>query len=330
MPAVEAAGAGERESEERVGPGSPPNAPWRGPAALQVLRHREFALFWSGQAVSLVGTWMQAFAQGWLVQGLTTSASALGLINFASSIPTLLLMPLGGLVADRSERRRILLVTQWVMMSLAALTGALLATGKLQLWHLYPIALALGVCMAFEMPAYQSFYPQLVDRHDLPRAIALNQSAFHGARIIGPAVAAWIVARWGTEAAFFANAASFLAVIATLSMIRPRPAAARGGSASAGEMIKAGVHYVRQRPLLKALLGITAITTFFVFPNLAVLMPYYASHVLKTDAGGMGLMMTLSGIGSLVGSGLLLNVPKNRRTQSIAIASASHQGPDPG
>lgn len=317
MAAEEVVGA-ERSDVEQAPP--PGNTARRGPAALHVLRHREFALFWAGQGISLVGTWMQGFAQGWLVQGLTTSAFALGLINFASSIPTLILMPLGGLAADRSERRQILIGTQWVMMLLAAITGWLIATHQLQLWHLYPIALALGVCTAFELPAYQSFYPQLVEREDLPRAIALNQAAFHGARIIGPAVAAWFVARWGTQAAFFANAASFLAVIATLSMIKRRPAAVQRAGSSAGAMIREGVQYVRQRPLLTTLLGITGITTFFVFPNLAVLMPYYASHILKTDARGMGLMMSASGIGSLLGAVLLLNVPRERRVLSIAVA----------
>src|SRR5205085_5168160 len=126
---------------------------------------------------------------------------------------TLLLMPFGGVAADRWERRRILILTQWAMLILAALMGALIAAGRLQLWHVYALSLLLGIASAFDMPAYQAFYPQLVEREDLPQAISLNQATFHGSRIIGPALAGAIVALWGTAAAFFANAASFLAVI---------------------------------------------------------------------------------------------------------------------
>src|SRR5260370_10243269 len=158
-----------------------------GLAVLRVLRHREFAIFWAGQAISLVGTWMQAFAQGWVVTGLTTSAFALGLVNFCNSIPTLVLMPFGGVAADRLERRRILVWTQFTMLILAAVMGALIATHRLHLWHIYVIALLLGVATAYDLPAYQAFYPQLVDREDLSQAISLNHATFHGSRIIVPA-----------------------------------------------------------------------------------------------------------------------------------------------
>src|SRR5437016_4754290 len=121
-------------------------------AVLRVLRHREFAIFWGGQCVSLVGTWMQAFAQGWVVTGLTSSAFALGLVNFASSIPTLLLMPFGGVAADRLERRRILIWTQWAMLILALAMAVLVQTHRLHLWHVYVIALLLGIATAYDLP----------------------------------------------------------------------------------------------------------------------------------------------------------------------------------
>jgi MFS family permease len=293
------------------------------PGVPGVLRNREFAFFWVGQTISLIGTWMQSFAQGWVVANLTTSAFALGLVMFVQSVPTLLLTPLGGVAADRMERRRILIVTQWAMLILAATMGVLIAARRLELWHVYLIAVPLGVATAYELPAYQSFYPQLIPRQYLPQAISLNQATFHGARIIGPALASAFVALWGTAAAFFANAASFLAVIISLGMIRPRPAAVEGSRTSAWVMMGEGIRYVRDRPKVQALLGLTAITTLFIFPNLAILTPYYARHVLHVGPEGLGLMMSVSGGGSLLGAALLLSVPPERRVQRIAVAVCS-------
>lgn len=294
-----------------------------GLTVLRVLRHREFAIFWSGLLVSMIGTWMQAFAQGLVVAKLSTSASALGWVNFAMSVPTLLLMPLGGVAADRWDRRKILIYAQWVMLALAVLTGYLLQSGRLELWHLYLIALVLGAATAYDLPAYQSFYPQLVAKEDLTQAISLNQATFHGSRIIGPALASAVVRAFGTAAAFYANAASFLAVIISLYFIRSRPPAAGGAPRSAGNMMREGVAYVRERPELQALLGITGVTTFFIFPNLAVLMPHYALHVLPVGEGGLGALMSFSGFGSLLGSLLLLNVPHGHRAAYISVAAGS-------
>jgi MFS family permease len=225
--------------------------------------------------------------------------------------------------ADRFDRRRILIYTQWIMMLLAALTGTLLAAGRLELWHLYGVAFMLGIATAYELPAYQSFYPQLIAREELQSAIALNQASFNGSRIIGPAVAAWIVAGWGMAAVFFANAASFLAVIVSLGFIRSRPPATAPGRASVMRQMAEGLQYVRERPEMQSLLGLTAITTFFVFPNLAVLMPYYALHVINVGPTGLGTLMAFSGAGSLVGALLLLNVPRERRIATIAVAAAA-------
>ncbi len=151
----------ERGSREPGSTGPPVGigAMGQGKSLLRALRNREFALFWGGQAVSQTGTWMQQFAQGWVVTTLVPSALALASVNLAASIPTLILMPFGGVVADRMERRRILLITQWVMALLAVLMGALVQTGRLRLWHVWIIALLLGLTTAYDLPAYQSFYP---------------------------------------------------------------------------------------------------------------------------------------------------------------------------
>ena len=279
---------------------------------LRALRNREFTLFWGGQAVSQTGTWMQQFAQGWVVTTLVPSALALASVNLAASIPTLILMPFGGVAADRIERRRILLVTQWAMAVFAVLMGALVLVGRLQLWHVWMIALLLGLATAYDLPAYQSFYPQLVSREDLPQAIALNQATFNGSRIIGPALASWFVARWGMAAAFFANGASFLAVIGSLLLIKPRAAAMKGPTNTRHFMAE-GFRYVRKRPQMLALFGLTAITTMFVFPNVAILMPFYAKHVLHVGPGSLGAIMAVSGAGAFLGATCLLALPRRIR-----------------
>jgi len=292
----------------------------QGRNVLRVLRNREFTLFWSGQAVSQTGTWMQQFAQGWVVTTLASSAFALASVNFAASIPALVLMPLGGVAADRMERRRILLVTQCIMAVLAMLMGALVMAGRLHLWHVWVIALLLGLATAYDLPAFQSFYAQLVEREDLPQAIALNQATFNGSRIIGPALAAWIVARWGMATAFFANGFSFLAVIGSLLLIRPR-AAAPGALTTTRHFMAEGFQYVRQRPYMRALFGLTALTTMFVFPNVAILMPYYAKHILNVGPGSLGVIMALSGAGAFLGAACLLVMKRTARMGWILSAT---------
>jgi MFS family permease len=291
-----------------------------GLAVLRVLHHREFALFWSAQTLSLVGTWMQNFAQSWAVASLTSDPMALGLVSFVSALPMLILMPLGGVAADRMERRRILIYTQWLMLAVSAAMGVLVAMGKLELWHIYVMALPLGVATAYELPAYQAFIPQLVDRRDLPLAISLNQATFHGSRIIGPMLASWFVNAWGMAAAFFANAFSFAPVIGALLMIRARPAASQA-TGSTRTFMAEGLRYVRERPGVMALLGLTALTSFFIFPNFAILTPHYVKEVLHMDAGALGAIMSFSGAGALLGSAAMLAVPEGERTLRIAVCS---------
>jgi predicted MFS family arabinose efflux permease len=289
---------------------------------LRVLRHREFAIYWVGLAISMVGTWMQSFAQGWVVAGLTSSAFMLGLVHFAMSAPTLFFMPLGGVLADQKDRRRILLVTNFSTMLLALVLGVLVATGALQFWHVLVVAALLGVTMAYELPAYQSFYPQLVDREDLPQAVSLNQATFHAARIVGPAFAGGLVAIWGIAAAFFANAATFLAPIVSLLLIRPRPPVGGRPPSSTLGLLREGLSYVKERPALQSLLTLTATTTLFVFPNVAFLAPYYVRYVLREGAAALGVMMSAAGIGAFLGAALLLSVSHEQRLPRMGVGIA--------
>jgi MFS family permease len=284
-------------------------------AALSVLRNRDFRLYWSGQAVSLTGTWAQGMAQSWLVLGLTSSAFALGLVNFATAIPALLLSLLGGAAADRLDRRRILLVTQAAMMALAFILGTLVALGQAQFWQVLLIALGLGVAMAYDLPANQALVPELVKREEIPRAIALNNAVFHGSRLIGPALAGALIGLVGLAGAFFANGLSFVAVIASLLLIRSRGAGSR--APSQWQAIREGLRYVRAQPRIGAMLGLTALTSMFVFPNLAVMMPVYARDVLRVGVSEMSFLMAASGLGALLGSLGLLAVRREQQKSRI-------------
>jgi MFS family permease len=185
-------------------------------ATLRALRHRNFQLFFSGQLISLIGTWMQTVAQAWLVYRLTGSSLLLGSVGFASQFPVFLVAPLGGIVADHYNRQRVVITTQVSSMILALILAALTLTGTVQVWHIFVLAALLGVVNAFDIPGRQSFLVDMVGREDLMNAIALNSSMFNGARVIGPAIAGILVARIGEGWCFFANGVSYIAVIVGL------------------------------------------------------------------------------------------------------------------
>src|SRR3954469_20990142 len=198
------------------------------PTLLRALRHRNYRIFVSGQLISLIGTWMQSVAESWLVYRLTGSAVLLGVVGFANRIPVFLFSTVGGAVADRYDRHRIVIATQIASMFLASALAFLTLTHLVQVWHLMTIAALLGLVNAFDIPARQAFVVELVDRADLQNAIALNSSMFNGARIVGPAIAGVLVAAVGEGWCFFANAVSYVAVIAGLLLMRvpsgPQPA----------------------------------------------------------------------------------------------------------
>lgn len=271
---------------------------------FRALNHRNYRLFISGQLISLIGTWMQSVAQAWLVYRLTGSPVLLGAVGFAGQIPIFLLAPVGGLFADRHDRRRILLVTQAISMLLALALGVLTLSGRIEVWHVATIAALLGVVNGFDIPTRQAFVTELVGRQDLVNAIALNSSMFNGARIVGPAIAGVVVAAVGEGWCFLANGASYLAVITGLLAIRrPVPAReARAGTAFAevaeGFRFAAGTAPVRALLLLLGLVSVTGMPY-------AVLMPVMAASVLGVGASGLGTLMGASGAGALLGALLL-------------------------
>ena len=193
--------------------------------SVRALRHRNFRLFFGGQLISLIGTWMQSVAQSWLVYSLTGSTVLLGLVGFASQIPVFLLAPIGGVVADAVSRHRVIVATQVSAMALASILALLTISGHIQIWHVFVLASLLGIVNAFDIPARQSFIVEMVGREDLVNAIALNSSMVNGARLVGPAVAGVVVSLVGEGWCFAANALSYIAVIVGLLLMDvPQPA----------------------------------------------------------------------------------------------------------
>ncbi len=235
-------------------------------SALRALRHHNFQLFFSGQLVSLIGTWMQSVAQAWLVYRITGSSLRLGAVGFASQIPVFLFAPLGGIVADRFHRHRVIIGTQISSMILAGILAALTLSGKVQVWHIFVLAALLGVVNAFDIPARQSFLVEMVGRDDLMNAIALNSSMFNGARVIGPAIAGILVARIGEGWCFFSNAVSYIAVIAGLLMMRVPPRAYRAVTGSPLARIIEGFRFVRRTTPIRVLLLLLGLVSFVGMP----------------------------------------------------------------
>ena len=265
------------------------------------LRHRNFQLFFGGQLISLTGTWMQSVAQSWLVYRLTGSATLLGVVGFCSQIPVFLLAPIGGAVADRRNRHRILVATQTAAMLLAFGLAALTLTHRVQVIHVFLLAALLGLVNAFDIPTRQAFVVEMVGKEDLTNAIALNSSMVNGARIVGPAIAGILVASIGEGWCFLLNGVSYIAVIAGLLMmqIEPLTRVARGASAVAD--ILEGFRFVAGSPPVRALMLLLGLVSLTGMPY-AVLMPVFADQILHRGSSGLGILMGASGFGAFLGA----------------------------
>jgi MFS family permease len=274
------------------------------PSALRALRSRNYRLFVVGQLISLVGTWMQMVAQSWLIYRLTASAAKLGLIGFAGQIPIFVLAPLGGVIADRVNRHRILIVTQTAMMVLAFALAALTLSGHVQVWHIFMLASLLGVTNAFDIPARQAFLVEMVDREDIVNAIGLNSSMLNGARVIGPGIAGVVVAAVGEGWCFLLNAISYVAVIAALLMMRVRARAQVPAQVSAWESVVEGFAYSWHTKPVRALLLLLGLVSLMGMPY-SVLMPIIADRILGGGPNAYGLLLSASGLGALAGAATL-------------------------
>jgi MFS family permease len=267
---------------------------------FRALTHRNFRLFWTGQLVSVVGTWMQSVAQGWLMHRLTGSPLMLGVLGFAQFFPVTLLSLWAGVVADRMDKRRLILTTQTLALLQAVLLAMVVSLGVVQPWMVVGLALAFGVINSFDLPARQSFLVEMVGKEDLPNAIALNSAAFNAARILGPAIAGAVLATAGEGACFWLNALSYVAVLAMLLRMDTSPYVAETAAGKGAlSTLREGVRYALEtRPIrnLLMLLGVTAGIGF----QYMVLLPVYAREILHADARAYGFMVSAFGLGSLV------------------------------
>jgi len=271
------------------------------PATLRALRHRNFQLFISGQIISVIGSWMQSIAESWLVYRLTGSALLLGATGFASQIPVFLVAPLGGIVADRFNRQRIVIGTQISSMILALILALLTLTGVIRVWHVFVLAALLGVVNAFDIPARQSFLVDMVGKEDLMNAIALNSTMFNGARVIGPAIAGILVARIGEGWCFLVNGLSYIAVLAGLLMMRvDRPTSLAKHGPALAHLIE-GYRFARHTAPIRSILLLLGLVSLVAMPY-TVLMPVFADQILHGGARGLGILMGATGVGALLGA----------------------------
>ena len=275
--------------------------PGRAATAFRALRHRNFQLFFGGQIISLVGTWMQTVAQAWLIYRLTGSGALLGVLGFVGQIPIFLLSPLAGLVADRWLRRTVVIATQSASMLLAFILAALTMTGHITVWEIILLATLLGIVNAFDVPARQSFLIEMVGREDLLNAIALNSSMFNGARVAGPAIAGIVVALVGEGWCFLLNGISYLAVIAGLFLMRiPKSRPVHDGAAPL-EKLREGFRFARHTKPIRALLLLASLVSFMALPY-TVLMPIFAVKILHGGASAYGTLMGAVGVGAMFGA----------------------------
>jgi MFS family permease len=294
--------------------------------SLSAFRHRNYRLFFAGQAVSLVGTWMQQVAQAWLVLEISGGDPLwLGVVAAAQFAPVMVFGLFGGVLADTLPKRQTLLAVQVVMMALAAILAVLTYAGVVEIWMVVALALALGTANAFDMPVRQSFPIEMVGPRDIGNAVSLNSAMFNGARVVGPAVAGLTIGVFGTATAFAINAVSFLAVIAGLAAMRdselhhprlvPRPRSVADVRTNLAE----GLRFVRRTPIVLMAVSVVGIVAT-VGMNFNVVIPPLAADILQSDAAGFGFLMTASGAGAL-GAAVMLVIGGQPRPGRIAIGA---------
>jgi len=287
---------------------------------LAALGYRDFRLFWSGQLISNIGTWMQMTATSWLLYQLTGSAVLLGLNGIFRAIPALTLGLVSGTFADRYDRRWMLLWTQVILGALSLAIGILDDVGHIQPWHIYSFTFLSAAVGAFDGPARQAMFPALVPRSALPNAVALNSLLWKGSALIGPSLGGVAISLMGTAGAFYANALSFLVVVITLLMLRiSAPIEAKRRRHFMAET-QEGFRYIMARPIILGITVMEAVASVFGLDH--TMLTIYASDVLRVGADGFGLLQSARGLGAVIGSGLFLAIGQKPYQGKILIVTA--------
>jgi MFS family permease len=269
--------------------------------SLRALESRNYRLFFAGQAISLIGSWMTQVATIWLVYHLTNSAWLLGFVGFAGQIPSFILSPFGGILVDRWNRHRILIITQILAMIQSFALAILALTGIIHISHIILLSIFQGFIMAFDSPARQAFVTEMVDKkEDLGNAIALNSSIFNGARLVGPAIAGLLIASVGAGACFLIDGLSYIAVIAGLLAMKLKPREIAVQTTNVWQRLKEGFIYAFGFPPIRAILLLLALFSFMGMPY-TVLVPIFATKILHGGADTLGFLMAASGVGALIG-----------------------------
>src|SRR5256885_1510579 len=294
--------------------------------ALRVLRPGAFRRYIIGSAISDTGTWMQVMAQGWVMTALTSSALMLGIVNLCAGLPMLALTMVGGSAADRFDKRKILLATQYVQIATAVSIGLLIWSGKIAIWHVFLFAAIQGISNSFEMPTLSALVPELVKREEIQSAISLDRSVFHGSRMIGFSLAGILIKAWGMASAFFANAVSFVALIIAIMSLPPRTRGTVEEEEKRASGIKDGFRYIAKDVPSRAMIMLIATQSLCIFPIITVMMPLYGRLVLHLGADRVGLLMGASAVGSVVGSLFLIGLPREKRVPIMMMNAVAVTG----
>jgi MFS family permease len=290
---------------------------------FRALKYKNYRLFFIGQGISLTGTWMQQMAIGWLIYRLTKSPFMLGFVGFLGNIPTFIFTPFAGVLADRMNRHRMLIVTQALEMIQALVLAALIMTGKVEVWHILALTIFLGIVVAFDSPARHAFIVEMVGKkEDLGNAIALNSLVFNAARLIGPSIAGIVVALFGEGVCFLSNGLSYIAVIAALLGMRITHRVIIRQNKHIMHGLREGVNYAFGNKLIRSILLLTGLVSMMGM-SYVVLMPVFAKDVLRGGANTLGFLMGSTGLGALVGAFFLASRKGTKGLNRIVFATTN-------
>jgi MFS family permease len=291
-------------------------------SSFSPLRIPNFRIYLGGQAISLIGTWLQATAQGWVVWELTKSSAALGIVNMLGTLPILILGLWVGVWADRLDRRKLLIGTQIGAMALAITLAILVQTNTVQIWHVYMLSLLLGVVTALDMPAQQAFLGDLSGMSEIRKAVNLNGMSIQVSRLVGPALAGFVVARLGAAPAFWLNGLSFLAVVISLLAVRSNQVKSTSEAKPLRQAWE-GVQFIRTQPRMLDLYIFAGMVVFFVLSIILSQLPAVASEVLKGDAETLGALMSVSGAGALIGVLFIVPLTQAQPRSGLVLGGAT-------